>query len=172
MSTLLKIILIPVILVYVFLIYKWPYYFYISRPNYIKNIKESSNDIIVLFQQHKDLRSLNKNTNTLWMSPDIKNVQKKIPKGVQFYYCNTLWIIREEENGSTFWYKEFKYSIYPLSHLDTLSNNILYEQNKDGWLYYDQNLDLWDYRPCYPWDDLEDYNKRYSSITRYLPHNP
>ena len=178
MSTTLKFLLIPVISIYTL----WIYYFFIYAPNYRKNLAQVSNEIIVVLWQDKEIYGISHNvifltekrqkcssdsssTTCIKKNQQYKWIISRIPSGISFYNCLWKFIIRNEQNNIHFILKE------SLKEAEKTWVQII--DNGENWLRYNIKQDRFnDAGPCYPWDDLEDYKKRYSSISRYLPHNP
>lgn len=175
MNTTIKLLLVPVISIYVL----WIYYFLIYTPNYRENLARVSDEIILILWEDKEIYSLKKNTITLMedkrkcLQDDISFLCKKkkeqyqlllpkIPSNISFYHCLWKFIVRNDSNtNSHFVAKKF------LTDTDIW---FIFMIDRGSWLEYSIPENRFnDAGPCYPWDDLEDYKKRYSPIFTHLP---
>lgn len=84
-------------------------------------------------------------------------VMEKMPNGTYYNICNGF-IIKHYSSGLHY--------VLILSRPDIIYSGIHLIRSSDGWLKYYLDRDLFNDRgSCYPWDNLEDYWKRYGKAS-------
>jgi len=156
------------------------WYLFVSLPQYRFILQESSDQAINIFKSDPSIKwisyySIWLQGNNTFCPFDIKymewecskkvlqhrNLMNQIPKDTVFYRCNNNFFIRKIND--ILYQVNINYPFWDIIHSWIKLTWSPYKSN--GWFSYIHGPHIKDSDPCYPWNNLEDYWKRYGKAS-------
>lgn len=150
------------------------FYIYIPQKKYLSDLAET--EIVNIFLKHGELIGINRDTlllregNIFCKKETVEQVckvamkkyallRKKIPSYASYYFCDNKYIVMNLSSGLHY--------ISEKSPSSLTESGLIFFNNNNWWLSYKLNEDIFNDSGarCYPWDNLEDYWKRYGKAT-------